>query len=291
MAKHRPVLSGLSDRVNVSRGSDAYCRSSKLCLVPRVSENTIKSRPRSPGHVGTRNGVDVVTVIVGLNLLVFLYMDALIGSGSITAFVQKYAISVEGLRAGYWWQPISHQFLHGGNLGPLMRIMHIGLNMLVIYNVGKSLLDDVSTTHWLGIYFVSGIFGGALQIMVTPHVPLLGASGAAFGLLTAYTSLHAFELLEAWFMGFTVKVNGRTFAQALILSSILLGLLSLLPNQIPMVSNMGHFAHLGGALGGVVYIRLLGRGPKPVSSEDLKLARQENDARIEAQCSNKSSSL
>ena len=274
-------------RFNRLRGREADCRTSKLCLIPSVSEpvtsHSLPARGRAPGIVGTRSGIDVVTLIIGVNVLVFLYMDALIGSGGITAFIQRYAISVDGLRGGYWWQPITHQFLHGGDLGAFMRLMHISLNMLVIYNVGKLLLDDVGCKHWLGIYVVSGILGGALQILVTPHSPLLGASGAAFGLITAYTSLHAFELLEAWFMGFTVKVNGRTFSQALILSSAFLGVLSLVSHQIPMVSNMGHFAHLGGALGGVIYVRLLGYGPKSLSRDDLLQERLRNDARIEEQ--------
>ncbi len=270
--------------------TDEVCRTSKLCLVLDVSDpaTTSPDQTRTPGRFGTRSGIDVVTMIIVANLLVFLYMNELIGSCGIVEFVSTYAISVDGLQAGYWWQPISHQFLHGGDLGAVMRVTHIALNMLVVYNVGKLLLDDVGTKHWLGIYFLSGILGGALQILVTPHSPLLGASGAAFGLITAYTSLHAFELLEAWFMGFKIKVNGRTFAQALVLSSILLGVLSLVSGQIPMVSNMGHFAHLGGALGGIIYVRLLGNGPKSLSRDDLQRAREENDARIEAQRSSES---
>jgi rhomboid protease GluP len=231
----------------------------------------------------TRAGIDVVTIMVGLNVLVFVYMASLSNDG-LLSFIEWGAISVDGLKQGAWWQPFTHLFLHGGDLDPVMRVMHLGLNMLVIYQVGKELLIDVGTKHWLAVYFFSGLLGGFFQILVTKDSPLLGASGAAFGLITAFGSIHAHELLEAWVMGFFVKVNGWAFSLALMVSSALLGVISLASSvSIPMVSNMGHFAHLGGALGGVIYVRLFRLLPKPMTKASLLDERAANDARLEAQ--------
>lgn len=231
----------------------------------------------------TRAGVDVVTWIVGLNVLVFGYMLSLAPGESLTEFIQKGSLSVKGLQSGAWWQPVTHLFLHGGDTGGVMRLAHLALNMLVVYHVGKELLAGVGTKHWLGIYFFSGILGGFLQILVTPDSPLLGASGSAFGLLAAYCSIHAFELLEAWVWGFRVRINGGAFVRALIISSILLGLIALTSAAfIPLISNIGHFAHLGGALGGVLYVRLSGFYPRSLTKADLLERRAANDARLDA---------
>ncbi len=225
----------------------------------------------------------MVTFIVGLNVLVFGYMISLPPGEALFRFLDAGAISMEGLKRGAWWQPVTHLFLHGGNLGAGMRMLHLAVNMLVIYQVGKELLIAVGTRHWLGIYFFSGILGGFFQILVTPGSPLLGASSAAFGLITAYCSIHAFELLEVWVMGFPLKIGGAAFSRALIISSAVLGLVALASAvAIPLISSMGHFAHLGGALGGVVYVRLLGFCPRSLTKADLLQERAANDARLEA---------
>ena len=237
-------------------------------------------RPRRT-RLFTRAGIDVVTVVVGLNLGVFVYMASLSQAG-LLSFIEWGAISIDGLKQGAWWQPVTHLFLHGGDLDPAMRVTHLGLNMLVVYHVGKELLLDVGTKQWSAIYFFSGVLGGLFQILVTKDSPLLGASGAAFGLITAYGSIHSHELLEAWVLGFRVKVNGGAFCLALTTSSALLGVVSLTSASIPMVSNMGHFAHLGGALGGMIYVRLFGLLPKPVTKASLLHERAANDARLEA---------
>ena len=165
-----------------------------------------------------------------------------------------------------------------------MRGLHLSVNMLVIYYVGKELLIDVGTKHWLLIYFFSGMLGGFFQILVTPASPLLGASGAAFGLVTAHSAINAHEQLEGWIMGFPVKVNGGSFCYSVIVSSAFLGVLALVSaGGIPFVSNMGHFAHFGGALGGLGYVRLLGFCPRSITKADLLEQREINDARLEAE--------
>lgn len=231
----------------------------------------------------TRSGIDVVTCVVGINLLVFAYMVTLPTESALLAFIQTGAISVEGLKSGAWWQVVTHLFIHGGNLGTAMRLIHLAVNLLIIYQVGKELLSDVGSKHWLGIYGLSGILGGLLQILVTPESPLLGASAAAFGLMTAYCSIHAFEILEVWVLGFPMRLGGAAFGRGLVVSSAALGFLSLANfGAVPFLTNIGHWAHLGGALGGVAYVRLLGLHPRTLTRDDILEERVLNDARLKA---------
>lgn len=233
---------------------------------------------------GTRSGLDVVTLMVGLNVLVFGYMNSLPSQTALIELIQAGALSLDGLKEGAWWQLGSHLFLHGGDLGALMRALHLSVNMFVVYQVGKELLADVGPWHWVAIYFGSGMLGGVFQILVTPESPLLGASGAAFGLVTAFCAMHAFEELEAWVMGFRFKISGGVFARAVVISSAVLGVLALAsPLMLPLVSQMGHFAHLGGALGGLLYVKCFGFGPRSLTKLDLQQQRVLNDARLEDQ--------
>ena len=230
----------------------------------------------------TRAGIDVVTIVVGINVAVFAYMITL-SDTALLRFIDHGAISVEGLLAWKWWQPLTHLFLHGGDLSLSMRIMHLTMNMLVIYLTGKELLLDVGTKHWLIIYLGSGLLGGFFQILVTPEAALLGASGAAFGLITAFGCIHAHERLDLWFVGYRTKMYGGSFSQALIYSSALLGVLALATSySIPLVSNMGHFAHLGGALTGLLYVRLTRLTPIIPNKATLEKERVRNDERLEA---------
>ncbi len=241
-------------------------------------------KPTQRGQFVTRAGIDVVTCVVALNVAVFLYMVSLTSTGGLLAFIEWGAISVVGLKEGHWWQPVTHLFLHGGDLNLAMRLFHIGLNMLVIYQVGKDLLLDVGSKHWLGIYFLSGILGGFFQILVTPQSPLVGASGAAFGLIGALGTIHYHERLEGWMLGWRFQVYGGSFTRALVVSTAFLGVLALIPGlSLPLLANMGHFAHLGGALGGILYVKLFGFAPKPLTLEALRHERELNDSRLEAQ--------
>jgi membrane associated rhomboid family serine protease len=230
----------------------------------------------------TRSGIDVVTIIVGVNVLVFAYMITL-GDAALLNFIEEGAISVDGLRNGKWWQPVTHLFLHGGDLSLGIHITHLSLNMLVIYMAGKELLLDVGTRHWLGLYLGSGILGGFFQILVTPGSPLLGASGAAFGLIAGLGCIHANERLDVWILGYQTHMYGGSFSQALLYSSGLLGIVALASSfTIPLISNMGHFAHFGGALGGLLYVKMTGLTPKTPTKASLEEERGLNDARLEA---------
>lgn len=272
----------------LSEESKNWCDADPVLPSQVDSAHSSPSGGAAPGaarrqRLCTRSGIDVVTIIVGINLLVFAYMVSL-ESTALYAFIENGAISVDGLREGKWWQPLSHLFLHGGDFGLGMRVMHLSMNMLVIYFAGKELLLDVGTRHWLAIYFGSGMLGGFFQILVTPGSPLLGASGAAFGIITAFGFIHANERLDIWFMGYRTKMYGGSFSQALLYSSALLGIVSLASSfAIPLVSNMGHFAHLGGALGGLLYVKLLGMTPKSPTKASLEESRLLNDERLEAQ--------
>jgi len=79
-------------------------------------------------------------------------------------------------------------------------------------------------------------------------IPIVGASGALYGLLVAFGLLYPEQSLYLLFFPFPIKA--KYLGPALILIDYLLGI------NPQSWDNIAHFAHLGGAITGVLLILL-----------------------------------
>ncbi|HML16640.1 MAG TPA: rhomboid family intramembrane serine protease [Bryobacteraceae bacterium] len=79
---------------------------------------------------------------------------------------------------GQWWRLITAGFLHGG-------LLHIGMNMWVLFDVGTQVEQVFGTSRYLAIYLISGITGFMASTFWAPAVLSIGASAAIFGLIGA----------------------------------------------------------------------------------------------------------
>jgi rhomboid-like protein len=84
-------------------------------------------------------------------------------------------------------------------------------------------------------------------------VPVVGASGAIYGLLMGFGML--FPNVELMLLFLPVPVKAKYFIPLLMVGELYLGI-----NQFSW-DNIAHFAHLGGALFGFIIIRYWSRGP------------------------------
>ena len=96
-------------------------------------------------------------------------------------------------RQGYLWQPFTYMWLHAG-------LMHIAFNMLALWMFGSPIALLWGEKKFLRFYLLCG-FGAGLIIVTWPAIPVLfgtsvpqgyliptlGASGAVFGVLLAYS--------------------------------------------------------------------------------------------------------
>jgi membrane associated rhomboid family serine protease len=155
-------------------------------------------------------------------------------------------LSLEGLRRGYVWQLLSFQFLHAGWL-------HLLFNLLAIYFFGRSVEFAMGRRRWLILYFLSGIVGGLVQmllaLLVPSHfdAPVVGASAGAAGLVAAFSLLNWRQSFTLLFYFVPVRMRGRTLfwvSIALAVFGIALG-----------GGGVAHAAHLGGLLAGYAYLR------------------------------------
>ncbi len=139
------------------------------------------------------------------------------------------------------WRLISYQFLHAG-------VMHILFNMLVLYFFGPLLERLWGMRKFVIFYLTCGAMGGLVYPLlvlsnVLPALPLIGASGAIFGMLAAGAVL--FPGLRVFFMGI-FPMSLRTLA-------ILLAVLSLLKFAGDH-NRGGEAAHLAGMAAGFAYV-------------------------------------
>ena len=79
------------------------------------------------------------------------------------------------------WQPFTYLFLHGG-------VWHILINMFVLWMFGGELERLWGKHEFLKFYFITGIGSGLVTMLfdLQSMTPIVGASGAVYGVLLAY---------------------------------------------------------------------------------------------------------
>jgi hypothetical protein len=108
--------------------------------------------------------------------------------------------------------------------------------------------DRLGGGRFLTLYFVSGLFGAATSMVLSPHSPIIGASAAVFGVQLAFAYLWPRAQLLIWGI---VPVEARTLI-------VIMTIISLVGGAGIWMRGIAHFAHLGGFLGGWLVLRLSG---------------------------------
>ena len=90
---------------------------------------------------------------------------------------------------------VSYMFLHGN-------FVHLAGNMLFLWVFGDNVEDAMGHIRFLMFYVMCGIFAGVFHIWAMPSstTPLIGASGAVSGIITAYLMLH--PKVKTWVLAF-----------------------------------------------------------------------------------------
>ena len=170
----------------------------------------------------------VTKVLVLVNVVVYLItvaQGAGIDSPGGNLYI-KWILYGPFVSNGDWWRLITAAFLHAS-------IWHIVFNMWALWWLGAAVENALGAWRFLLLYFVSGLAGSAGALVWSPHTPVVGASGAIFGILGAGLLLEwrATGQLAGNFMSMIVINLIITFAFA---SSISVG------------------GHVGGLIGGIL---------------------------------------
>lgn len=139
------------------------------------------------------------------------------------------------------WTAVTYMFLHGG-------FMHIAFNMLSLYFFGPRLEARLGSRRFITLYLLSG-FSGAVLSIATPLTPIVGASGAIFGVLIGFAWFWPREPIYLYGI---IGVEARWMV-------LLMTAGSLFGAAGPGRDGIAHFAHLGGFVGGWLYLKWLER--------------------------------
>lgn len=131
---------------------------------------------------------------------------------------------------GQYWRFIAPIFLH-------VNALHVGLNMLNLLFLGIYLERLAGHIRLLLIYLVSGVISTIASFYFAPHELSVGASGALFGLVGAYS---IFILMHR-------RAMNRQGIPAIIELIVIVGFNLGLGLVIPNVDN---YAHVGGLISG-----------------------------------------
>ena len=137
------------------------------------------------------------------------------------------------------WQLFTYLFIHGG-------IFHIFFNMFVLWMFGKDLESQWGKMEFLLFYFVCGIGAGLITVLfsVNSIVPIVGASGAIYGLLLAYGFTYPNQMVYLYGL-VPIKVKYMVLG---------LGAIAFFASLSASQSNVSHITHLSGMVIGLIFI-------------------------------------
>jgi membrane associated rhomboid family serine protease len=194
---------------------------------------------RAPGIALASGNAPITRALIAINVVIYLITASqgggfnAPGGALFDRFVLVGSNAHLGLFAPFgdlahdhqWYRLVTSMFLHGS-------ILHIAFNMYALWVIGTPVEQYLGRARYLGLYFVSGLAGGAGAVLQAPFQPVVGASGAIFGILGAM-------LIIEW------QITGRLAGNA----ATWIGINLVISFAIPNISWGGH---IGGLIGGIL---------------------------------------
>jgi membrane associated rhomboid family serine protease len=162
------------------------------------------------------------------NILIYFVQLTVPGFTEMMAFVPSAILARP-------WTVITYMFVHDPH-----GWSHIVFNMLTLYFFGPRVEQRLGMERFFSLYFISGISGALLSFVFSPYAPIVGASGAIFGVMLAFARFWPRDQIMLWGI---LPIEARW----LVAFATLIALFGI-------GSGVAHFAHLGGFAGGFLYL-------------------------------------
>jgi len=181
-------------------------------------------------------------IVYGLNGEVFQYAG--LGFRSIylnsELFPQIYTI-------------FTSMFIHGG-------FAHIFGNMIILFFVGIPFEQRIGWKKFIVIYLIAGVVGTLTHSFINPDsvVPLIGASGAIFGIMGAFAFSYPHDKV---IMPIGIGIMFLTKIKV-VYAVMFFAVLETVIVFLDVQDTTAHFAHLGGLIGGMILAAILIKRPK-----------------------------
>ena len=171
-------------------------------------------------------------IIIAANVIISLK-----GFNDIS-FFERYKFNIGGIRRGEYIRFFSSAFLHAD-------FSHLLFNMLTLYFFSNVVIASVGVTYFVIIYVVSLLAGNLLSFYFhkdEPQYSAIGASGAVMGIL--YSAILFYPNMGLYLFFIPIAIPAWLFGMAYLLYSIY--------GMKKRLGNIGHDAHIGGAVGGYI---------------------------------------
>jgi membrane associated rhomboid family serine protease len=188
---------------------------------------------------------DAIKILVSVNFGVFLLQTI---SGAESLFFPLFGLVPKLVWSQFMlWQPFTYLFFHGG-------VWHVLINMFVLWMFGSELERLWGKTHFLKFYFVTGVGAGIVTALfgLNSLTPIVGASGAVYGILLAYgltypnRTVYLYGIIPIKSLWFVIGIGTIAFL-----------------SSFDNVSQISHLTHLSGMVIGYLMLK------RPIRLDDL----------------------
>lgn len=186
----------------------------------------------------------VVPVLILLNIGVYLLWQTA-NPDLFEILADDFTVSWTGLLEGRWWTTLTSEFSHN-------YFLHLFFNMFVLNSFGGLLEQVLGRWRFLSFYLVAAVVASVSHATVSalilgePDLPAVGASGAIAGLVLVFSFMFPREKI----LIFGILPLPAMFGALVFVGLDVWGLVAQAEGGgLPI----GHGAHLGGALTGVLF--------------------------------------
>ena len=188
---------------------------------------------------------NAIKVLISINFVIFILQTL---SRSETLFFPLFGLVPKLVWSEKMiWQPVTYLFFHGG-------IWHVLINMFVLWMFGSELERLWGKNHFLKFYFITGVGSGLATMLVNVQsiTPVVGASGAVYGVLLAYgltypnRTVYLYGIIPIKSLWFVLGIGFIAFM-----------------SSFDNMSQVSHVTHLSGMLIGYFMIK------KPIKLKGL----------------------
>ncbi len=181
---------------------------------------------------------DGVKLIISINIIIFILVEI---SGFRYEIFKIFGLVPAGVITSFKiWQPLTYLFLHSG-------LFHILINMFVLWMFGRDLEYLWGKYSFVKYFILTGVGSGIITIIFdsTSQIPVVGASGAVYGVLMAYALSYPNRIVYLYGL-FPVKVK-------YMISFI--GVAAFFASISNVHTTISHLTHLSGMLIGLIYLK------------------------------------
>lgn len=192
---------------------------------------TPSGNPLNPVCQPTNTGCDAVADILSLNIKTLI-------------------------TRGYFWQVFTYMFTHAD-------FNHIFVNMFGLMMFGPKIELSMGKNKFLKYYLICGLFSSILYMLITglstgiSNIPMMGASGAIMGILTAYGLMYPKDMIIFLFFPYPLPAIVFVFFYGFV--QLALGIV-----YLGAQGGVAYFGHLGGMIAGFILIKYFGYGRRRI---------------------------